>query len=502
MKAMKLLYRISNGMVYAISFVILAILTIKNLIFFTYVMNIKEHISIRNTNVWMTAVFMIGLVLLFYLLFKFSERIDEKKLFLFFSVIYLVAGIYMIININSVLRYDALSVHKASIAIHHGKFTTMDMGHYMYRYPHQIGFLIYEYILGFISYDAKLLFGMNLAAIFGINFFIYKITKEIFNDQHKVNLTAITLSFLFLPQFFFLTFAYGLIPGFFLLTVGVFYLFAAVRTKKWKDMILSSIFLMLAVLMKKNFIIALAACICYLFLHYLKEHDKNILKMMVLFVIVFVAGKMIMTVGFEVATGKKINKGVPSILWVAMGTDPDNHVRSGGWYNKKFIDVYVSNNYDREKAAKQGEKMVSGYIKQYKRHPKKACEFFSKKLTTTWTDPLYESIFSGPKAAAGQYVKTKQLHHLFNEEKHDTYLYTGMKAYIILLLAAVWIFVIKYLKEYDKAAFGLIFLIGGFLFHLFWETKGQYVYPYIFMQIPTAAYAVTRFYEKISAKAK
>ena len=112
--------------------------------------------------------------------------------------------------------------------------------------------------------------------------------------------------------------------------------------------------------------------------------------------------------------------------------------------------------------------MVSGYIKQYKRHPKKACEFFSKKLTTTWTDPLYESIFSGPKAAAGQYVKTKQLHHLFNEEKHDTYLYTGMKAYIILLLAAVWIVVIKY----------------------------------IFMQIPTAAYAVTRFYEKISAKAK
>jgi len=103
MKAMKLLYRISNGMVYAISFVILAILTIKNLIFSTYVMNIKEHIRIRNTNVWMTAVFMIGLVLLFYLLFKFSERIDEKKLFLFFSVIYLVAGIYMIININSVL---------------------------------------------------------------------------------------------------------------------------------------------------------------------------------------------------------------------------------------------------------------------------------------------------------------------------------------------------------------------------------------------------------------
>ena len=209
MKALKSLYRISNGMIYTISFVILAILTMTNLRFSTYVMNIKEQISIRDTNLFMTAVFLIGIMVLFYVLFKYSDRIDERKLFLIFTIVYLLAGIYVIVNINSVLRYDALSVHKASVAMHHGNFSTMNKGHYTYRYPHQIGFLIYEYILGFISHDAKLLFGINLAAIFGINYFVYKITKEIFDDQHKVNLTAITLSFLFLPQFFFLTFAYG-----------------------------------------------------------------------------------------------------------------------------------------------------------------------------------------------------------------------------------------------------------------------------------------------------
>ena len=502
MKALKSLYRISNGMIYTISFVILAILTMTNLRFSTYVMNIKEHISIRDTNLFMPAVFLIGIMVLFYVLFKYSDRIDERKLFLIFTIVYLLAGIYVIVNINSVLRYDALSVHKASVAMHHGNFSTMNKGHYTYRYPHQIGFLIYEYILGFISHDAKLLFGINLAAIFGINYFVYKITKEIFDDQHKVNLTAITLSFLFLPQFFFLTFAYGLIPGFFLLTAGVYNLLAAVRTKEHKYKILSSIFLTMAVLMKKNFIIALAACLCYLLLQYFKENNKNYLKFMVLLIVMFVAGKMVMTTGFEAATGKKVSKGVPSILWVAMGTDPDNHVRSGGWYNRKYIDVYVNKHYDREKAARQGEKMVSGYMEHYRRHPQKAYKFFSRKLITTWTDPLYESVFSGPKAEAGQHVKTKQLHRLFNDEKYDTFLYIGMKAYIIFLLAAVWIFGMRYLKEYDKAALGLIFLIGGFLFHLFWETKGQYVYPYIFMQIPAAAYAVTRFYERISAKSK
>lgn len=132
-----------------------------------------------------------------------------------------------------------------------------------------------------------------------------KLQKEIFNDQHKVNLTAITLSFLFLIQFFFLTFAYGLIPGFFSSDSWSFYLFAAVRTKKWKDMILSSIFLMLSSTYEEEFYYCTGSVSLLSFFTLFKRTYKNILKMMVLFVIVFVAGKMIMTVGFEVATGKK-----------------------------------------------------------------------------------------------------------------------------------------------------------------------------------------------------
>ena len=61
-----------------------------------------------------------------------------------------------------------------------------------------------------------------------------------------------------------------------------------------------------------------------------------------------------------------------------MGTDSDNHVCSGGWYNKKFIDVYVSNNYDREKAAKQGEKMVSDILNSIKDILRRLANFLAK----------------------------------------------------------------------------------------------------------------------------
>ena len=36
----------------------------------------------------------------------------------------------------------------------------------------------------------------------------------------------------------------------------------------------------------------------------------------------------------------------------------------------------------------------------------------------------------------------------------------------------------------------LYIFLGGFFFHLMWETKSQYVYPYVFMLIPMSALGI------------
>ena len=36
----------------------------------------------------------------------------------------------------------------------------------------------------------------------------------------------------------------------------------------------------------------------------------------------------------------------------------------------------------------------------------------------------------------------------------------------------------------------LLFFIGGLLFQTVWEGKSQYIYPYVFSLIPTAAYGL------------
>lgn len=38
-----------------------------------------------------------------------------------------------------------------------------------------------------------------------------------------------------------------------------------------------------------------------------------------------------------------------------------------------------------------------------------------------------------------------------------------------------------------------IYFSGGFLFHLIWETKSQYAYPYIVLLFPVAAFGLFKF---------
>ena len=72
MKAAKLFYEVSSRVVYIISFAILAILTITNLRFSTYVTDVKEWVDVQTTNLFLTGISVICLLVLFYIILRFS----------------------------------------------------------------------------------------------------------------------------------------------------------------------------------------------------------------------------------------------------------------------------------------------------------------------------------------------------------------------------------------------------------------------------------------------
>ncbi|MBQ1931196.1 MAG: hypothetical protein II347_03530, partial [Lachnospiraceae bacterium] len=103
----------------------------------------SERVSIINsmgTNLWY--VFQLGVLTLICTLF--CERIhcmDEKRLFRFLSLIYTVMALYLILNVDTVLRADSQMIFLRSIEFKNGNYEFLQKGQYIYRYSHQLNLM-------------------------------------------------------------------------------------------------------------------------------------------------------------------------------------------------------------------------------------------------------------------------------------------------------------------------------------------------------------------------
>ena len=69
------------------------------------------------------------------------------------------------------------------------------------------------------------------------------------------------------------------------------------------------------------------------------------------------------------------------------------------------------------------------------------------------------------------------------------------------MFAAIGIFNTSKELDLKKSLLPIIFL-GGFLFHIIWETKAIYVIQYYYILLPFGAYGINYVVDKIKDKSK
>lgn len=121
-----------------------------------------------------------------------------KKLFCLLTALYAVAALYLILNVDTTLRADAKSVFNAAKAFRLGDRSMLQKSGYIYRYPHQLGLMLYDCILMLFRADPAFNFVMNFVFVIGINHLSCKISDALFHDK-AVNLLTIVCTFAFLP---------------------------------------------------------------------------------------------------------------------------------------------------------------------------------------------------------------------------------------------------------------------------------------------------------------
>ena len=281
------------------------------------------------------------------------------------------------------------------------------------------------------------------------------------------------------------------IPGFLAMFIALYFglrYFKDNITYKW-SWIGFIIFTLFSYLLKNNYLISTIAFMIICILNALKTKKWHYILIVISLVIGIGLLNNVIFKTYSNITKNKVPSGIPKTAWIAMGMQGSlKKDENAGWYNAYTTTIYDCTGQNTSKTNTIALNYIKRRLTFFEKNPLYAYRFEKKKLLSTWADPMFESIFSGPNQQ--EYTVVSNDPTFKNCYCHLYYYVTLMMHVLILCIVfetLIWTFrnVGKISNNYQL--FILLFLIGGFIFQLIWETKSQYVFQYIYCLIPLAA---------------
>lgn len=465
------------------------------------------HIQLNGIKFWIVSLLF---VILFFYLLHYILRLQTKFIFTIGTIFYLTLGFYIVFHQNDMLRHDALQVLVAAKSLNGSDYSSLQpLVGYLFKYPHQIGLVSLERLLLMLlgSENVKGLFIINLILSICDNFLLYRITDLVFKNS-QVSKLSMVMAFLFLPHIFFILFVYGINYGLFLVLLSLFFLIKFINDKKWGNFAGTLIPLVLAVIIRSNYIIMAMTIFIILILDFLRTKSwKNILLAILPFILISLLNGLLVN-SYEKASKISEIDGEPKIAWVAMGLDDNpTYNRLPGWYDAYVENVYTKYNGNEDKITNDSKKLINSRLNTFLKNPGYTINFFKNKFISTWTDSLFQSVWSGPNSSMpveGQSVNGKLMSSIYRGGiVYKILYYYSSVILIIIYIGAMISMLISMRNMRTSNLFILVFTIyltGGVLFHLIWETKSQYVYPYVYLLLPLTAYGINWFQNKIRSR--
>lgn len=503
-------YHVSRFLLILWSSLLLVLLTLSSLLFRTFLfMDGSEmaHIQLNGIKFWIISLLF---VILFFYLLHYILRLQTKFIFIIGTIFYLTLGCYIVFHQNDMLRHDALQVLVAAKSLNKSDYSSLQpLVGYLFKYPHQIGLVSLERLLLMLlgSENVKGLFIINLILSICDNFLLYRITDLVFKNS-KVSKLSMVMAFLFLPHIFFILFVYGINYGLFLVLLSLFFLIRFINDKKWVDFAGTLIPLILAVVIRSNYIIMAITIFIVLILDFLRTKSwKNILLSILPFIIVSLLNGILVN-SYEQASKVKQIDGEPKIAWIAMGLDDNpTYNRLPGWYDAYVENVYTKYNGNGDGITNDSKKLIAKRLDIFSKNPKYTFNFFKNKYISTWTDSLFQSIWSGPNSSMpveGQSVNGKLMSSIYHGGMAYKALYYYASVILIIIYGGAMVSMLISIRNMKASNLFIlvftIYLTGGVLFHLIWETKSQYVYPYVYLLLPLTAYGLHSIYNVLPNK--
>lgn len=422
----------------------------------------------------------------------------KEAVFWGLTILTLVCGTAYVLMTKFYPSSDPAKVYAIAMEWRRGDFSSFAEGEYLFRYPFQSGIVLFFYLLSFLVgadnfVGLQLVNAICLAAIYGLLvklFFLFSALGG--GREQEAGQGAVYLGLLiWVPFSFYVTYLYGILPGMAFSLGAVCFAGRYLSAGRYRYIAAASLCMGLATVIKMNCLIYLIAISCFLVYDAVEQFfivKTNRRKGVVSLLFV---GCMALSVTLctqlgnrmvEGISGQKLGEGEVMLSWVVMGMQ-EAPLGPGG-YNGYNGDVFTKYQYDTEKITAAAVKDLKKIVTRMSEYPvDEGIPFLARKTAFQWNDPTFICLdrTRGRKTDADVPLWLSSL----IEGKGSVRLSILLNYMQTLILLGVLLFlVLRWKMGSLYELMGAVVFLGGYLFHMFWESSASYTIPYFILLIP------------------
>ncbi|GAB7568792.1 MULTISPECIES: hypothetical protein [Gemella] len=503
----EILSKIANFLIKVIAIIFFLLMGFNTLLVLTktaiFPRDYQETLYYKQDNTILNIIFLVIFSIVILMCTKYLKKIiSVKRLVLIVMIYAFIMSILFAILRRDYVQFDPFNVIDQTNNFIRGNYSGLDKGNnYLYIYSHQITTIfIFQIILNLFGRATFILYIMQSFSISFIIMMLYKISNILFDDE-DTNYLVVILGALCFPLVFYVAFVYGILPGMFLTLVAYYYFIKYTKQKQWYMLVISLFALNLSIILIGNNIIHMLAIFSVAMVYFIKKKDKKIPLFIISCLFVMIAGKSIIYNYYEVKSQREISSGVNKITWIAMGMQEGE--REAGWWNRFNYDIMPEEEYNDERIKEIAKNSIKQRLNVFKENPSYALDFYKRKYENQFIEPTFQSLLvTAPQRnfdSETQLEKVKDffVKQIYFNETHS-FLNFLMKIFQVFIYIFTFVFsVVIYRRKQEVYALIPIAFVGGTLFHMIWEAKSRYVFPYFVFLLPLAAYGLVVVKNKI-----
>lgn len=435
--------------------------------------------------------------------FRWTQKRDDMVFWGLLLFTFAVGTVYVLLT-QLAPGSDPAKVWAVAMQWRQGDFSAFEEGGYLFRYPFQSGIILYFYLLSFVfgagNYVAVQLVNVFcLVVIYGL---LAKLTVFFWPRKGLRNLVYIGL-LIWSPLAFYVTYLYGILPGMALSLGAVWFASRYFLKRRYRYIAISSLCMGAATVLKMNCLVWLIAIACFLVydmidsLFLTKDPQPKKWTASLLFILCL-AGSVILCNGcsnriVERIAGRELPEGIPMISWVVMGLQ--DAPMAPGTYNGFICDVYTEAAYDTEKAVEATKQEIKSTVGELMENPLDyGIPFFARKTAFQWNDPTFITLICTRDREAAVEIPAPLQSLIYGRgsvryslllNDLQTLIWAGALLYVLL----------RWNSRNLYELMGAVVFLGGYLFHMIWESGASYTIPYVAALIPYAVCGMAEWVE-------